>query len=161
MKAKRRHHAARDICAVLGALLVCTGAMPQEEQGNFFNDPFIQVTHAIVDCPMQRGPMITRAEMRAQSHSRIDRGTTCYRSGRCRLPNAFLYDKEIIPRVSKLILSDGRFLDSSIMVEGQRRWVWLKGCVRKQADADALQQLVRSVDDVEAVISELVVRAAK
>ena len=32
-------------------------------------------------------PWITRAEMEAQAHSRIERGTSCFQSGRCRLPN--------------------------------------------------------------------------
>jgi osmotically-inducible protein OsmY len=34
----------------------------------------------------------------------------------------------------------------------------LKGCVRRKADAKALEQLVRHIDDVEAVVDELVVR---
>ena len=72
----------------LAALLTlsCAGVATAEERGNFFNDPFLQVTSAIAACPVQEGPMITRAEMRAESHWRIERGTSCYRAGRCRLP---------------------------------------------------------------------------
>jgi hypothetical protein len=128
---------------------------PREQPANHFNDPFLQATRAIVDCPPQPGPLITLAEMRAQSHWRAERGTSCFRSGRCRLPNAYLYDAEIIPRVGKAILADGRFADTSVWVEGQRRWVWLKGCVRQPEQALALEQLVRNIDDVEAVINEL------
>ena len=102
--------------------------------------------------------MITEAEMRAQAHSRAERGTSCFLSGRCRLPNSYLYDKEIIPRVKKAILADGRFADTSVWAEGRRRWVWLKGCVRRKDQSVALEQLVRGLDDVEAVIDELVVR---
>ena len=102
--------------------------------------------------------MITQAEMRAESHPRAERGTSCFQSGRCRLPNAYLYDKEIIPRVKKAILADGRFSETSIWVEGRRRWVWLKGCVRTRAEVDALERLLRNIDDVEAVINELVVK---
>jgi osmotically-inducible protein OsmY len=40
----------------------------------------------------------------------------------------------------------------------QRRWVSLKGCVRRKEQAKALEQLVRRLDDVEAVINQLVVR---
>ena len=87
---------------VLGMLLVALSgssmALPQEERANFFGDPFLQVTSGIADCPQQQGPMITQAEMRAQSHGRIERGTSCFRSGRCRLRNSYLYDQEIVPR---------------------------------------------------------------
>jgi osmotically-inducible protein OsmY len=133
-------------------------AAAAEERANYFDDPFLQVTSAIADCPPQQGPLITQAEMRAQAHTRAERGTSCYQSGRCRLSNAYLYDKEIIPRVKKAILADGRFAQSSIWVEGRRRWVWLKGCVRTRSEAAALERLVRNIDDVESVINELVVR---
>ncbi|MDO8252351.1 MAG: BON domain-containing protein [Rhodoferax sp.] len=71
--------------------------------------------------------------------------------------NAYLYDKEIIPRVKEAILADGHFSDTSIWVEGQRRWVWLKGCVLASEQSIAMEQLVRGIDDVEAVINELAV----
>jgi osmotically-inducible protein OsmY len=129
-----------------------------QQRANYFNDPFVQVTGAIKGCPVPEGPMITRAEMQLQAHERAERGTRCFESGQCRLPNAFLYDREIIPRVKKAIEFEGRFADTSIWVEGQRRWVWLKGCVRRKADAQALEKLVRSIDDVEAVVDELVVK---
>ena len=129
-----------------------------ENRANYFNDPFLQVTNGIVDCPVPEGPMITQAEMRIQAHVRTERGTRCFLSGRCRLPNSYLYDKEIIPRVAKAILADGRFADTSVWAEGQRRWVSLKGCVRRKEQAKALEQLVRGIDDVEEVINQLVVR---
>lgn len=132
-----------------------TGA---EERANRFDDPFLQVTSAISDCPPQSGPMITEAEMRAEAHPRAERGTRCYQSGRCRLPNSYLYDKEIIPRVKTAILADGRFSDTSIWLLGQRRWVILKGCVRTEAQKKALETLVRGIDDVEAVVDQLAVR---
>ena len=99
----------------------------------------------------------SQAELQGEAHSRAERGTRCYLSGQCRLPNSYDYDKEIIPRVAKAIVYDGRFADTSVWVEGRRRWVWLKGCVRTQAQAAALEKLVRSIDDVERVIDMLVV----
>lgn len=129
----------------------------EEPQQNYFNDPFLQVTAGITSCPPQPGPSISLEQMRAETHWRAERGTSCYRAGRCRLPNAYLYDREIIPRVAQAVLVDGRFADTSLWIEGQRRWVWLKGCVRSSQDALALEQLVRNIDDVEAVINELVV----
>lgn len=140
------------------ALSVCASHTAAEEKANYFNDPFLQVTSGIAGCPVPPGPEITRAEMRAQAHVRVERGTSCYLSGRCRLHNAYLYDSEIIPRVKKAIDADGHFADSSVWVLGQRRWVWLKGCVRTKADARALKQLVGHLDDVEAVIDELAVK---
>lgn len=143
----------------IGILAIACTASPahSEERANFFNDPFIQITSGIADCPVPEGPKITRAEMLAQSHGRAERGTTCFQTGRCRLPNAYLYDKEIIPRVEKAVDADGRFTQTSVWAEGQRRWVWLKGCVRRNEESEAMEKLVRSIEDVEAVINELVV----
>jgi hypothetical protein len=134
-------------------------AQPAEApRANLFDDPFLQVTAGIAACPVPEGPRVTEAEQRAQSHARSERGTSCYMAGRCRLPNAYLYDKEIIPRVKKAIDADGRFTQTtSVWAEGQRRWVWLKGCVRRQSEADALERLVRGLDDVEAVVNQLTV----
>lgn len=129
-----------------------------DQRANYFNDPFLQITNGIVECPVPEGPMITESEMRAEAHSRAERGTRCFLSGRCRLSNSYLYDNEIIPRVEKAILADGRFAGTSVWAEGQRRWVWLKGCVRRKDQADALERLVRGLDDVEAVVNQLVVR---
>ncbi len=131
------------------------------ERANYFDDPFVQVTAAIAGCPPQHGPTITKDEMRSQAHARAERGTRCYQSGRCRLPNSYLYDKEIIPRVKQAILIDGRFSDTSVWIEGQRRWVTLKGCVRTRAQSKAIESLVRGVDDVEAVINELILVGGK
>ena len=51
--------------------------------------------------------------------------------------------------------ADGRFADSSLWVEGQARWVWLRGCVRSPDQAQALEALVRHIDDVDAVVNQL------
>ena len=124
---------------------------------NYFNDPFLQVTNGIAACATPHGPLVTKSEMLADSHYRADRGINCFQAGRCRLPNSYLYDKEIIPRVKKAIEASGRFTQTS-WAEGQRRWVWLKGCVRKQSEAEELERLVRALDDVEAVVNDLTVQ---
>lgn len=131
---------------------------PAQERSNFFDDPFLRVTGGIAACPVPAAPQITRDEMLAQAHGRAERGTRCYLAGRCRLPNSHLYDKEIVPRVKKAVEADGRFTQTSVWVEGRRRWVWLKGCVRTKAESKALEQLARSVEDVEAVVNELIVQ---
>ncbi len=141
------------------ALFLTVGGVghAEEERRNYFDDPFLQVTNGLPGCPSQKGPLITLAEKQAAAHYRAERGTSCYQSGRCRLPNAYLYDKEIIPRVHKALLADGGFADTSIWVEGQRRWVWVKGCVRTAEQSTRIEQVVRAIDDVEMVINELVV----
>ena len=138
----------------LGAALAGGACMPQE-RANFFNDPFEQATSGIASCPVPQGPLITRQEMLAQTHGRAERGTSCYQSGRCRLPNAYLYDPDIVARSRKAILVDGRYGDTSVWLMGQRRWVWLQGCVRSAAQSQALEQLIRALDDVENVMNEL------
>jgi hypothetical protein len=147
---------------VLASMLLAAGtafaAEPRvipEERANFFGDPFLQVTNAIPECPVPHGPEITREEMQRQTHVRAERGLRCYQEGKCRLANSYMYDKEIVERVGKAIRVDGRFAETSIWAEGQRRWVWLKGCVRRPEEAKAAEQLVRQVDEVERVYNEL------
>jgi hypothetical protein len=148
----------RAIPVVFFALIASVHAQTAAPRTNVFNDPFVQVTNGIAACSVPEGPGYTAEEARKQEHYRVERGTSCFRAGRCRLPNAYLYDQEIIPRVQKAILTDGRFGNTSVWVEGQRRWVTLQGCVHSAAESEALERLVRNIDDVEAVINELVVR---
>ena len=94
----------------LAALLACAaapslaqapaaaGSAPAERR-NWFDDPFVQATSGLPGCPVPDPPLLTEAERQHEEHWRAERGTSCYRSGRCRLPNAYLYDKEIVPRV--------------------------------------------------------------
>ncbi|HEY6512990.1 MAG TPA: BON domain-containing protein [Burkholderiaceae bacterium] len=148
--------------ATPGVALACllAGALPAAaadtgERRNWFDDPFIRVTAALPACPPPDPPLLTEEQMRREAHYRAERGTSCFQAGRCRLPNAYLYDREIAPRVVKAITVDGRFADTSVWIEGQRRWVWLKGCVARAEQKQALEQLVRAIDDVEAVIDQL------
>ena len=143
--------------AVAGVLTLAFSVAQAEPRRNYYDDPFVQVTSALPGCPVPEGPLITHAEMQAQAHGRVDRGTTCFRSGRCRLPNSYLYDKEIVPRVRQFIAQDDRFADTSIWIVGQRRWIYLQGCVASEPQREALERAVRGIDDVEAVIDELMV----
>ncbi len=152
----------RRIDALLPALTLTlifgvSGARADEPRQNYFDDPFLQVTQGLAHCPLPPGPEITAAQMRAESHQRVERGNSCFQAGRCRLSNAYLYDKEIIPRVKKAIDAQAsRFApDTSVWAMGQRRWVWLRGCVSRPEQAKALEALVREIDDVEGVVNEL------
>ncbi|TFZ04092.1 BON domain-containing protein [Ramlibacter humi] len=147
----------KSTAALLAALALAAGA---QEKRNWFDDPFVQVTSAMPGCPVPAPPGMTEEQMRKEAHVRAQHGTSCYRVGRCRLPNSYLYDKELIPRVAQYIRMDGRFDDSSVWVLGERRLVTLMGCVRTQEEADAMEKTVLLVDDVMGVINYLSVGTA-
>ena len=134
--------------------LACAHA---QERKNYFGDPFEQVTSAIAQCPVPRAPGVTREELPALAHIRAQHGTSCYLSGRCRLANSYLYDKEIIPRVVQYLRLDGRFSDTSVWVLGERRMVTLMGCVQSAQQAAAMEKSVALVDDVMVVVNQLLV----
>jgi hypothetical protein len=143
--------------------IACTGlglgAAGAQEAGNLFDDPFVQVTAALPGCPPPRGPFITVADVRAEAHVRAQHGGSCYRVGRCRLPNSYLYDKEIVPRVALYLRQDGRFEDTSVWVLGERRLVTLMGCVKTREQSEAMERAVMLVDDVMGVANYLMVGA--
>lgn len=141
---------------LLGGLLLAATA-PAQERRNAFDDPFLQVTSALPGCPAPRPPGYTEEEIRREAHVRAQHGGSCYRAGRCRLPNSYLYDKEIIPRVQQYLRMDGRFGDTSVWVLGERRIVTLMGCVRTRAQAEQMEKAVLLVDDVMGVANFLMV----
>ena len=147
---------ARRALLFLAGLLLATGAQPQERR-NAFDDPFLQVSSALPGCPVPRPPGYTEAQVREEAHVRAQHGTSCYLSGRCRLPNSYLYDKEIIPRVQQYIRRDGRFDDTSVWVKGERRVVTLLGCVKTKEQAVEMERTVGLVDDVMGVVNKLMV----
>jgi hypothetical protein len=128
-----------------------------QERRNAFGDPFLQVTSALPGCPVPRPPGFTEEEIRKEAHVRAQHGTSCHRVGRCRLPNSYLYDKEIIPRVQQYLRLDGRFDDTSVWVLGERRLVTLMGCVKSREQAEQMEKAVLLVDDVMGVVNYLMV----
>jgi hypothetical protein len=145
-----------------GGLILCMGGLLgllspalAQERKNHFNDPFMPVISAMPGCPVPEGPLMTPEQLRAEAHVRAQHGGSCYRSGRCRLPNSYLYDREIIPRVASYLQQDGRFNNTSVWVLGERRLVTLMGCVQTPEQAKAMEQAVMLVDDVMGVINHL------
>lgn len=156
------HPRPRPLLAVVGWIALagcCVGAAhaqaPETVLDNPFQDPFVQLTHGVAACPVPPGPRYSAEEARKEAHWRAERGTSCFRDGRCRLPNAYLYDADIMARVQKAVAAHGGFADTRVWAWGQRRWVFLAGCVRSPEQAAALEALVRRLDDVEAVIPQL------
>src|SRR5262245_33630356 len=130
------------------ALALAGFAAPAQQRTNAFDDPFLPVTQAMPNCPVPRGPGYTEEEVRKEAHVRAQHGTSGYRVGRGRLPNSYLYDKEIIPRVQQYIRMDGRFDDTSVWVLGERRLVTLMGCVKTKEQSEQMEKTVQLVDDV-------------
>ncbi|CAN7434517.1 MULTISPECIES: BON domain-containing protein [unclassified Acidovorax] len=157
----------RSVCVV--AILANTASValaqgagaPAPARTNAFNDPFVQVTSAMRACPVPEGPLYTEAEVRELAHVRSQHGGSCHRVGRCRLPNSYLYDAEIIPRVQHYLREDGRFGDTSVWVLGERRLVTLMGCVQSAEQALAMEKAVELVDDVMGVVNLLQVGTAR
>ena len=143
-------------CLLAAALAVLPPAQAQQRE-NYFGDPFLPVTAAIAGCPVPAAPGMTEQQLRDAAHVRSQHGGSCYRAGRCRLPNSYLYDKEIIPRVQIYLRQDGRFDDTSVWVLGERRLVTLMGCVQSPEQALAMERAVLLVDDVMGVINQLMV----
>ena len=137
-------------------LLVCVAplaAADEPQRMNPFNDPFESATQALSACPIPLGPAYTETQMRAEAHSRIERGTTCWLSGRCSEPNAYRYDARIAQGVVAALRGDPQLMaGSSIWVIAQRRIAYLQGCVADAALAERAQRLAAEVPDVEIVI---------
>ena len=145
---------ARCVAGLLAGVASC-GVAADEPRRNVYGDPFVQATSGLAACPVPEGPLLTAQEARAEAHWRVERGTSCHRSGRCRLPNSYLYDRELVPRVKQSIERAGRYADTSVWIVGQRRWIYLQGCVRDARQAADLADTVRRIDDVEAVVDQL------
>jgi len=143
--------------AAIVLLLALGGSASAQERRNAFDDPFLQITSALPGCPVPRGPGFTEEEVRKEAHVRAQHGGSCYRVGRCRLPNSYLYDREIIPRVQQYLRMDGRFDDTSVWVMGERRLVTLMGCVRSAKQEEGMERAVLLVGDVMGVVNQLVV----
>jgi hypothetical protein len=140
---------------VVLALSLASAPALAQQAGNAFDDPFLQATSAIANCPIPAGPLYTPEEVRAEAHVRAQHGTSCYRSGRCRLPNSYLYDKEIAPRVVQFLRQDERFAASSVWVIGRQRLVFLLGCAASREQAADMERSVSLIDDVAGVINWL------
>ena len=124
---------------------------------NWFGDPFFQVASGLAACPVPEGPLLTQDEERAEEHWRAERGTSCFEAGRCRLPNSYLYDKDLAAPVAAALAAVPGVQGASVWVTIQRRWIFLQGCVTEPAQIAALQQAAQAVPDVEIVVPMLLV----
>lgn len=142
-------------------LLAAQAATAQEAAAplkqNWFADPFFRISAGLPACAMPEGPFYTAEERRAQTHSRLERGTSCWLAGKCTDSNAYRYDKPLAPKVHAALLAVPDVQKSSVWVVIQRRWVYLQGCVPSAALARKLERAARAVPDVETVVPDLMV----
>jgi hypothetical protein len=147
------------LASMLGAACIAAHADDSTTLKNWFNDPFFQVRDGMAACPTPLGPLLTEAEMKSESHSRVERGTSCWMAGTCKEPNAYRYDAEIGKAVQARFHDEPGFRDSSLWVTVKRRIVWIEGCAGKDANAQAmekeLERIALSVPDVERTIVNL------
>lgn len=143
------------VCLLLLAPLAQAQPSLTGERRNWFDDPFFQVSSGLQACPVPLGPLLTFEEQRREAHDRVERGTSCWLSGKCRNSNAYFYDKELAPPVQAALKAVPGIERSSVWVTIQRRWVFLEGCAASLEQSAQMEQAVRAVPDVEAVVPAL------
>lgn len=145
------------IAAVLTSIAVAASAMAEDGAPlrNWFNDPFLQVRAEFPGCPVPRGPLLTETERKAEAHSRVERGTSCWMAGTCARPNAYLYDASIGESIADRFAASAEFRGASLWVTVKRRFAWVEGCVADAAQAKLLEAFLLPVPDLERVILDV------
>lgn len=146
------------VCLLAAALATAlpVHAQAQEVRRNWFNDPFVQLTSAIAACPQPAGPFITLAEKQQQAHHRIERGTSCWLAGQCRLANSYAYDAGIASDFLRAWPAQGRLAQTSLWLTVQGRVIWVDGCVGDVAVAGEIEALAKGLADVQQVTVRVV-----
>jgi hypothetical protein len=145
---------ARVVCEALLVMLCADGAFaaPNDELGNWFNDPYFQVRNAVPDCPQPLGPFLTKADANSEGHYRVERGTSCYLAGECKKPNAYLYDADIASAVREAFKDQSLLQESTIWITVKRRFVWVEGCRTSNQSLEGLEARIRAIPDVQLVL---------
>lgn len=129
------------------------------------NDPFLQVSAAVRACPEPAGPRVSEAEWMRESHHRIEHGNHCWLEGRCRLPNAYQYDKDVADslqrRLHTLDLQLPAWRRSSLWITVSARWILVQGCTAPDFPAAAFFAALREVADAERVIDQTTATPAR
>ncbi|HEY3599672.1 MAG TPA: BON domain-containing protein, partial [Paraburkholderia sp.] len=144
----------------LGALLVAVSALLHAQEPalsvaaarkNWFNDPFFALSHAMADCPVPLGPLMTRAQMEDDAHYRVERGTTCWLAHKCTKSNSYMYDAPIADAIRAHFIDPHAFAGTSLWITVQRRFVYAEGCAPASFDLRGLRQQLEAIPDVEQV----------
>ncbi|MCW3479024.1 BON domain-containing protein [Neisseriaceae bacterium JH1-16] len=121
------------------------------ERHNWFDEPIVQLSSDLPNCPAPDGPLLTEEQMRAQAHDRIERGTSCYLAHQCRYANSYTYDPEIAAAAQARLQDKPTLRGSTLWLTVQRRFVRIEGCAASQHQLDELAQALRSTPDVQQV----------
>ena len=124
---------------------------------SYLLDPFAQATGGYGGCPAVMAPALDEQQMRAQAHSRAERGTSCCLAGTCECGGPYKHDTEINDRVVEAIKSAKRFRNTALWVTTTRGFVTLRGCVRSLAQKNALGRAVKHQPGVVVVWNETAV----
>jgi hypothetical protein len=147
--------AAKDLATALAPLLATTNALADDALlMNPFDDPFVQAT-AGRPCPAPLGPAYTEAGRRAETHSRVERGTSCWLAGKCAEPSAYRYDAANAKAAVAALQADRALATSALWVTAQRRLIYLEGCVADAAQAAKAEALAKATPDIDVVIPAL------
>ncbi len=137
----------------LAGLLTAAAVARAEELHNWFDDPFMQLTAQASACPTPAGPFVNQQDRLLQSHRRAEKGTTAWLAGEAERPKAYAYDAEIASSVLAAFKEDSaRFAGSSLWATVQGRVVYIEGCVANESEATALEDLIRSLPNVQQAI---------
>jgi hypothetical protein len=128
---------------------------------SYLLDPFAQATDGYAGCPAVAPPVLDERQMRAQAHSRAERGTSCCLAGTCECGGPYQHDGQINDRVVTAIASDKRFRDTAVWVTTTRGFVTLQGCVRTSAQKSALARAVKRLAGVVLVWNETLLGVKK
>lgn len=144
----------------IAAIAMSVGALvarADEPRSNHGDDPFFSISKGISACPVPLGPMQTDKEWLANSHNRIEHGNNCWSEGRCRLMNAYYYDKDIAESVQRRL----RYVNtldlhwqerSTLWLMVQSRVIFVQGCVLPAFDKQKFLAVLAQTADVDRVI---------
>ena len=141
----------------LAVASACGVARADEPRSNHGDDPFFPISAAIANCPVPLGPLETDQEWVDNAHNRIEHGNNCWAEGRCRLINAYYYDKDIAEAVQRRL----RYINTldlqwptrtSLWLMIQSRVIYVQGCVSADFDKAKFLGVLAQTADVERVI---------
>jgi hypothetical protein len=140
--------------ALFATLLASCGAScGAQELRNWFDDPFVQLTVEVPDCPTPAGPFVDEQDRLVQSHRRAEKGTTAWLAGESERPKAYAYDAEIAASLTRTFRATRYFPDSSLWATVQGRVVYIEGCLAHESEVQPLEALVRSTPFVQQAIA--------
>jgi hypothetical protein len=151
--------------ATVALFIAATNIVHAESLHNFGNDPFMRVSSAVADCPEPAGPRVSEEEWKREAHHRIEEGNHCYAEGRCRLANAYQYDREIAESLQRRLDDLRRRLPawqhSSLWIMVRGRWLTVQGCLARGFDRAKFMAAMREIPDVEKVVDQTTATPAR